>query len=35
MKLLKECDKELKNVEEHVSKIVKEDGSIEDFKIEE
>ncbi len=35
MLLVKECDTELKNVEEQVSKLVNEDGSLEDFKIEE
>ncbi len=32
MKLVKECDEELKNVEEKVNKIVLEDGSITEFK---
>ena len=31
MKLVKECDSELKNIEEKVNKIVTEDGSLEDF----
>lgn len=35
MKLVKECDKELKCVEEQISKIVLENGETEDFKIEE
>lgn len=34
MKLVKECDKKLKNVEEKVSKIVAENGSLEDFNVE-
>ena len=34
MKLVKECDKKLKNVEEKVSKIVSENGSLEDFNVE-
>lgn len=34
MKLVKECDEKLKNIEEQVSKIVTENG-IEDFKVEE
>lgn len=33
MKLVRDCDAELKNVEERISKVVKE-GNIEDFKIE-
>lgn len=33
MKLVRDCDAELKNVEERISKVVK-DGNIEDFKIE-
>ncbi len=32
MKLVKECDEELKKVEDKVSKIVMEDGSLKDFK---
>jgi exodeoxyribonuclease VII small subunit len=35
MKLVKECDEQLKNIEENVNKIVKENGKIEDFNIEE
>lgn len=35
MKLIKECDTELKNVEEQVSKLVKENGMEEEFEIEE
>lgn len=31
MKLVKECDLELKSIEEKVNKIVTEDGSLEDF----
>lgn len=31
MKLVKECDKQLKDIEEKVNKIVSEDGSLEDF----
>ncbi len=31
MKLVKECDSQLKNIEEKVNKIVAEDGSLEDF----
>ena len=34
MKLVKECDKELKNIEKKVSKIVLENNETEDFKIE-
>lgn len=32
MKLVKECDEELKQIEEKVNKIVLEDGSLEEFK---
>ncbi len=35
MKLVKECDEKLKNIETTVSKIVTENESLEDFKIEE
>lgn len=35
MKLIKECDKELKDIEEQVNKIVLENNEIENFKIEE
>lgn len=35
MKLVKECDKELKNVEKQVSKLVTEDGLEKEFEIEE
>ena len=31
MKLVKECDEQLKNIEEKVNKIVLEDGTLEDF----
>ncbi len=34
MKLVKECDEKLKSIEETVSKIVAENGELEDFKIE-
>ena len=34
MKIAKICDKKLKNAEDSLNKIVKEDGSIEDFNIE-
>lgn len=34
MKLVKECDKKLKNIEKQVNKIVTEDG-LEDFEVEE
>ena len=34
MKLVKECNEKLKNVEEQVSKIVSENGEVEDFKVE-
>lgn len=35
MKLIKECDSELKDVEEKINKIVNKDGVLEDFEIEE
>ena len=35
MKLVKECDQELKNVEQEISKIVLENNETEDFSIEE
>lgn len=35
MKLVKECDEELKGVEEKVNKIVLENGTLEEFKLEE
>lgn len=35
MKLVKECDTELKNVEKQVSKLVNESGIEQDFEIEE
>lgn len=34
MKLAKNCDEKLKNAEKAISKIVKEDGTTEDFDIE-
>ncbi|MDD2377882.1 MAG: exodeoxyribonuclease VII small subunit [Bacilli bacterium] len=34
MKLVKECDEELKNIEEKVSKIVTVDGTLENFELE-
>ena len=34
MTLVKECDLELKNVEEKIAKIVNSDGSLEEFNIE-
>lgn len=34
MKLVKECDEKLKNVEGQVNKIVAENGTLEDFAIE-
>ena len=33
MKLVKECDKKLKNIEDKVKKIISEDGSEEEFKV--
>jgi len=33
MKLVKQCDEELKNIEEKISKIALEDGSLEDFEV--
>ena len=35
MKLDKECDSELKNIETKVNKIVTENGSLEDFEVKE
>ena len=35
MKLVKECDLELKNIEEKVNKIVSENGDLEDFEVKE
>lgn len=35
MQLVKECDEQLKNVEEKINKIVLENGNLEDFKLEE
>ncbi len=32
MELAKECDQKLKNAEESLHKLIKEDGSMEDFK---
>jgi exodeoxyribonuclease VII small subunit len=34
MKLVKECDEKLKNVEEQVNKIVTENGKLENFDVE-
>ncbi len=34
MKLVKECDEKLKSVEEQVSKLVTEEGKIQDFEME-
>ena len=34
MKLVKECDEKLKNVEEQINKIVTESGSLEEFEVE-
>lgn len=34
MTLVKECDLELKNIEEKIAKIVTEDGTLEEFNIE-
>lgn len=33
MKLVKECDEKLKNIEEQVSKIILENGEIKDFEL--
>lgn len=35
MKLAKECDEQLKNIEEKINKIVLEDGSVTDFEVDE
>ena len=35
MKLVKECDSELKNIETQVNKVVAENGSLEDFEVKE
>ena len=35
MKLVKECDEKLKSIEKQVSKIVLENGNVEEFNIEE
>ena len=34
MKLAKDCDEKLKNIEEKVNKIIQENGTIEDFDLE-
>ena len=34
MSLVKECDSELKNIEEKITKIVNAEGTLEDFNIE-
>jgi len=34
MTLVKECDSELKNIEEKIAKIINSDGTIQDFSIE-
>ncbi len=34
MKLVKECDEELKGIEEKITKIALEDGKLEDFDVE-
>ena len=34
MKLVKECDEKLKNVEQQVNKIVSENGTLEEFEVE-
>ena len=33
MKLIKECDKQKKNIEENINKIVTENGTLEDLEI--
>ena len=35
MRLVKECDSELKNIETKVNKIVNENGNLEDFEVSE
>ena len=35
MKLVKECESELKNIEDKVNKIVTENGNLEDFEVSE
>ena len=35
MELSKKCDEKLKNAEEAITKIVSEDGNLEEFKVEE
>ena len=34
MKLVKECDEKLKNIEEQVNKMVLENGEVKDFELE-
>jgi exodeoxyribonuclease VII small subunit len=34
MKLVNDCDKKLKNIEEKVTKILKENGNLEEFEVE-
>ena len=34
MKLIKECDEQLKNIETNINKIVSENGELEDLKVE-
>lgn len=35
MKLIKECDEQLKNIETDINKLVSENGKLEDLKVEE
>lgn len=35
MKLIKECDEQLKDIETNINKIVSENGTLEDLKVEE
>lgn len=35
MKLIKECDNQLKDIEKNINKIVSENGNLEDLKVEE
>ena len=35
MKLIKECDEQLKNIETDINKLVSENGNLEDLKVEE
>jgi len=35
MKLIKECDEQLKDIETNINKIVSENGSLEDLEVEE